>query len=493
MTDAAGSSVVGRTRAVRSLVTKELREIARDGRFWIVGVAIATLLATALAFGLRQTAAVRAERTAAQSRADTHWREQGDKNPHVAAHYGTYVFKPAGPLPFVDPGVELFTGASVRIEAHRRNAAEGSRAPDGAGLARFGQLSVASVLQLLVPLLIVGIAFSAWTAERERGTLRQLQSLGVAPGVLFAGKTIGLGAALGLLLVPAVLLGAITTAVVSGGSGDDAGSVGTLTRTIALAVAYAVYFAAFLVFALYASAIAPSSRIALVALLGFWVLTSLVLPRAAADLAARVAHAPSHAQMAQAVQRSMERGLPGGPTRDERVSTITETMLERQGFAGSELLMDPALLASIELQAEAAFESEVIDHHYEQMARAIEVQERWVQRAALLSPFVAIRSLSMAFAGTDYAHHRHFSDAAEVHRRALVEMLNRELGERGGTDAWSYRAGRELWERAPVMRYEPPSFGWVIERQATSAAMLLAWLLVGSFAAWRATSKLSVV
>ncbi|MCC7536627.1 MAG: DUF3526 domain-containing protein, partial [Deltaproteobacteria bacterium] len=485
----AGSYVA---RAVRSLVVKELREVSRDGRFWTVGVLIAALLATALAFGYRQAAAVRAERSAAQAEADEHWREQGERNPHVAAHYGTYVFKPAGPLPFVDPGVELYTGASVRIEAHRRNVAEGARARDGAALARFGQLSVASVLQLLAPLLVVGLGFAAWTAERERGTLRQLLGLGVAPGVLFVGKALGLAVALGMLLVPALVLGTATTLALAGG-GDEAPGAPGAPRAIAMAAAYAVYLGAFLAVTLYVSALAPSSRVALVGLLGFWVVTSLVIPRAASDLVARVAPAPTHAELAAAIRRSTERGLPGGPSRDERVNAITEALLERHGFAGSELLMDPALLASIELRAEAAFENEVIDHHFGEHVRGVERQEQWVQWASVLSPFVAIRSLSMAFAGTDYAHHRHFADAAESHRRALVEMLDREIGERGGTDAWSYRAGRELWERAPALRYEPPDLGWVLARQAPSAGVLFAWLGVALLASWRTVSRLRVV
>jgi ABC-2 type transport system permease protein len=48
-------------------------------------------------------------------------------------------------------------------------------------LQRFSPLSMAFGLQILVPLLIVLLAFSAFTGERERGTLRQLLSIGVQP------------------------------------------------------------------------------------------------------------------------------------------------------------------------------------------------------------------------------------------------------------------------------------------------------------------------
>jgi ABC-2 type transport system permease protein len=153
-----------------ALIQKELREIVRDGRLRVVSAAVLGLFLVTLGLGLREAAAVRAERHAAQDVADDHFRTQDDKNPHVAAHYGSYVFKPAGALSFVNPGVDAFVGVSLKLEAHKRNALEGARARDGTALARFSRLSVASVLELLVPLLVVAMGFAAWTAERERGT-----------------------------------------------------------------------------------------------------------------------------------------------------------------------------------------------------------------------------------------------------------------------------------------------------------------------------------
>lgn len=471
-----------------AIARKELREVMRDGRFWMIAVIVAGLLVTALAFGLRQARAVHAEREAAHHSAEEHWEAQDDKNPHVAAHYGTYVFKPSGALPFIDPGIEPYVGVSVKLEAHRRNDMEAARAQDTTGLARFGGLSVASVLQLLVPLLIIGLGFSTWTAERERGTLRQIASLGVAPRVLVAGKMLGLAAALGALLIPALLLGVVAVAAWRAEASPTSGA-----RLAAMVTGYVAYFAVFLGLTLAASARAQSSRGALVALLGFWVGAALIAPRAASDAAALFAPAPSHASIADAVRDGLTNGLPGRPPREERVGQIAEALLEEQGFAGAETLMDEALLGGVELQAEAIYENEVIDHHFARLADAVERQELWAQSAALLSPVVAIRSLSMAFAGTDYAHHRHFSDSAEAHRRALVAMLNREFAEKGGTDAWSYKAGRELWERAPEFRHVEPGVGWIVRRQRVSLVALSLWLVLGFAAAWRTAARVKVV
>jgi ABC-2 type transport system permease protein len=471
-----------------ALIQKELREIARDGRLRVVSVAVIGLFLVTLGLGLREVAAVRAERHAAQDVADDHFRTQDDKNPHVAAHYGTYVFKPASALSFVNPGVDAFVGVSLKLEAHKRNSLEGARARDGTALARFSRLSVASVLELLVPLLIIAMGFAAWTAERERGTLRQLGSLGVAPRSLLLGKLLALLLALAALLVPAFALGAVGVSLFGGAL--EAGDSGRLL-TLVLVYAGSITLWAFLT--LWTSARAKSSRSALVALLGIWVSVSLIVPRVATDLTVALAGVPSEAVLSARVKESLNDGLPGGPTRDERVDEISEGLLERAGFKGAETLIDASLLNGLELQAEALFENEVFDHHFEALGSALERRELLEQALGVLSPVLVVRSLSMALAGTDAAHHRHFSDRAEGHRRGLVELLNREFAERGGAAGFDYKAGKETWEKAPPFEYTPPSLGWVLRRQLTSLVLLLSWLMVAVFGARWAVARLEVV
>lgn len=479
----------GRGRGlVVAIAQKELRELARDGRFWLIGLIVAGLLLTALSFGVRKSREVAAERRDAQAVADAQWREQDEKNPHAAAHYGSYVFKPVSVLTLFDPGVDPFVGVAIKLEAHRRNPLEGAPAQDGTALQRFGRMSMAGVLQLLVPLLIIGLGFGAFSSERERGTLRQLVSLGVAPSVLLAGKALGLAAALCALLVPALVLGVAAVAVLF--EPEAATSVGP--RLGLLALVHVGYFAAYLGLTLLASALAPSSRAALIGLLAFWVGSTLVVPRAAADLGARLSAAPGHGEIAEAVRHSFANGLPGGPPREQRVDALSTTLLERYGFKDAELVMDEALLAGIELQAEAAFENEVIDHHFAALERTLERQERGVQWASVLSPFHAVQRLSMALAGTDYPHHRDFADAAEQHRRALVDSLNRAFADATGPDVWSYRAGRELWEKAPPFTYAQPSALAALREASLSLALLLAWLALSCLGAGFAVARMRV-
>lgn len=464
--------------AIASVVRKELREVLRDGRLWVAAVAMAALLFVALAFGLSETARLARERAAAQTSANEHFASQDEKNPHEAAHYGTYVFKPAGALRFVDPGAEPFVGTSVRLVAHARSAPEGARASDGASLSGLGRLSAATVLQLLVPLLLLVLGFSAWTGEREKGTLRLVLSIGARPRTLFVGKLLGLAASVLCLVLPAALLGAVALALFSEGPVPGA-------RLGLMLAAYTVFLATFLFLAMGVSAVARTSRTALVAVLALWVTVALVLPRVATSAAALAHPLPDPATFDRDVAKTLAEGVPGGPEREARIEELSEVLLEREGFAGAETLMDASLLAGLELQAEAQYENEVLDHHHARLARIFAAREGVVRWFSLAAPPVAMQSTSAALAGTDHAHHRHFSDAAEAHRRALIDMLNRAFAERGGADGWSYKAGRETWERAPKFAYEAPPLAWSLQAQRVPLLALGVWFFGSlAFAAW---------
>jgi hypothetical protein len=75
----------------------------------------------------------------------------------------------------------------------------------------------------------------------------------------------------------------------------------------------------------------------------------------------------------------------------------------------------------------------------------------------------------------------------------LVDLLNRDFADRGGAAGWDYRAGAELWERAPPFRYALPPMRAVLARQAWSLGVLAFWLVLSSGLAWRAAIRVRVL
>jgi ABC-2 type transport system permease protein len=272
------------TIMITRIAQKEFTEMLRDGRFRWAAALVFTLLLTALALGWKHHREVKRQHDLAQAETREQWLKQPAKNPHSAAHYGSYAFKPKLLPALLDRGTDPYTGVAVWLEAHKQNEFKFRPAQDATAVQRFGELTAATVLQLLVPLLIILLSFAAFAGEREQGTLRQLLSLGVSKTALVWGKAAGIAGALGVLIVPAAVIGVIALALTAE-NGLLGASAGRLAWMFA---SYLLYFGIFIGVSLAVSAWAKSARFALVALLAFWIVNGLIAPRAVADAAKRI-------------------------------------------------------------------------------------------------------------------------------------------------------------------------------------------------------------
>jgi ABC-2 type transport system permease protein len=313
---------------------------------------------------------------------------------------------------------------------------------------RFGELSAAVALQMLVPLLIVLLAFGALAGERERGTLRQVLSLGVTPRALVFGKTLGLGVCVAALLTPGVIVLGVLFAQA------DASATSALgVRALALAICYGLYLSIFVVGSVAVSALARTGRTALTVLLVFWALNCIVAPRLASDVVHHFLPTPKLAQFEGEMQAAVEQGLDGHDARSERLQEFAQrTLAEHKKTRVEDLPFNFQGLVMLESERMAG---EVFDHHFGLLWDRLQAQDRAVAWAGIAAPMLALRSASMAFAGTDFAHHRNFARAAEEHRRNFVQLLNEDLMNNAIQTNPGYSAGPELWEKLPVFAPEP--------------------------------------
>ena len=458
---------------MRHIVRKEFTDVLRDGRFRWCSILVGALLLVSLGHGWVQARSAQQEHAAAQATARDHWESQGEKNPHSAAHYGIYAFKPRLALSFVDEGVDPYTGTSVWLEAHRQNDFLLRPAQDATAAQRIGALTAAQVLQHLVPLLIILLTFGALAGERERGTLRQLLATGIGRRELALGKALGISGALALLLVPAALVGA--AALVVGSPGPAASP---LARGVVLAGVYLAYFTAFLALSLAVSAWARSARTALVILLGVWVVNGLVAPRVAVDLSKWLHPTPSALEFARNVEREMASGVED-ISRPDRAA-LTERLLAEHGVERVEDL--PVNEVGVYLQESEEFGNRIFDRNYGALWDTFERQGVVHEALAVVAPLLAVRTLSMGLAGTDVEQHRHFATAAEAYRRDLMRSMNGDLAENSRTGD-TYLAGPELWEETPPLEYAAPTLGWVLGNRILSILVLGTWLVGAILAA----------
>ena len=173
---------------IGAIIGKELTEIRRDGRaLGLLGI-VGLLLVLGLTTGLATENAREREVLQAQADDSAVFLEQGEKNPHSAAHFSRMAHKPVAPLASFDPGVSSYMGQVIWLEAHSRNPAMFRAAEDAPELSRLENFSIAGVLTLILPLLVVLMGYGSIAGERERGTLRQLVGSGASPIHLLLGK-----------------------------------------------------------------------------------------------------------------------------------------------------------------------------------------------------------------------------------------------------------------------------------------------------------------
>lgn len=470
---------------IRIIARKEFIETLRDGRFRASLTIALALLLVSLLLGWKSWTQVHAQRETAQKVVRAQWLGQGDKNPHGAAHYGIYAFRPTPSLSFAEPGIHPYTGVAVWLEAHKQNDFQGRPARDATAVGRFGALSAAFVMQVLLPLLIVLLAFGAFANERESGTMRQVLSLGVPKTTWALGKMLGLVAALATLLLPATILGVAALALSSG-----AASLGeSLPRMALMGLGYALYFGAFIGLSLAVSAWAKSSRAALVVMLGFWMFNSLLLPRVASDLGRKLHPTPSAFVFTKQLEEDIKKGVDGHNPQDERRKQLEAKVLKQYGVKEVEAL--PVNFAGIALQEGEEYGYKIFDRRYAELWGVVERQNGVNQAMSLAAPMLAARDWSMALAGTDFAQHRRFAQASEEYRRLIQKVMNDDIVKHPVKDA-PHVGNAALWARVPDFNYQAPGLGWVVAGQLASLGILALWCVAGVGAALWSARRLRV-
>jgi ABC-2 type transport system permease protein len=466
---------------IRRIARKELLEISRDGRYRVMAAVVLALSLLSLAVGWTKYADLTRQHETAQAATRAQWLNQDKKNPHSAAHYGMYAFKPTSQLAMIDTGIDPYVGVAVWMEAHKQNEFKFRPAQDRTAVQRFGEMTGAEVLQVLLPLFIVLMTFAAFTGEREQGTLRQLMSLGVPPRALAAGKAAGTAAALGLVLLPATVIGvvAFTWSSGSGLLGSD------LSRVAGMVAVYLVYFAALTAIGLAVSATAKSSRVSLIVLLTFWFANGLVVTRAASDVAAALHPTPSAVQF----QRALDQDLSNPQEMARRLDVRRAALFKEHNVDHVDAL--PIAFSGVSLQEGEEYANEVFDRHFGGLFTLYERQNQVLQLAGLAAPMLAVRSLSMGLAGTDFNQHRDFVGAAEQYRRGIQRVMNGDIAV-NQKKGQVYLADQSLWQKVPDFEYTAPPTSWVLGKYSTSVMILAGWLLAAVVLLSRATSRLRV-
>lgn len=310
---------------MKHIVFKELKELIRDGRFKVASGILVILLAIATFTGVAQYNRDNQQYLESTHKERSMWESQGEKNPHSAAHYGTYAFKPKFALSLFDYGVTKYTGNSIFLEAHNRNEASFSEASDETSLTRFGTLSINFVLLYLFPLIIILITYNSYTKEIEHQTFTLLKSQGVKPIKLVIGKWMASFLPVFIFITVLFLIIGIVL------SGIENLSFFSWNGLMALYASYMIYYMVIISITLLVSMWSKSSGTSLVSCLVVWIVFSFITPKIATNFANKNHPYPSKTEFLAGIEEDKKNGLDGHNPWNKAAKKLKEETLKEYG------------------------------------------------------------------------------------------------------------------------------------------------------------------
>ncbi|XCF07786.1 DUF3526 domain-containing protein [Tamlana crocina] len=455
---------------MKNIVLKELKELIRDGRFKIASIILLVLLLIATVTGVNQYKKNTEQYSISKAKERNIWETQSEKNPHSAAHYGTYAFKPQFALSLFDYGVTKYTGNSIFLEAHNRNEASFSEASDQTSLARFGTLSINFVLIYLFPLIIILIGYNTYTKEFERNTFTLLKSQSVHPVKLALGKW--LATFLTILLLTALVF--ITTGIIL--SNLQGVAFFSWMSLSVLFFAYILYYAVITTLTVLVSMWSKSSGVSLVSSLVIWVLFSFITPKIATNFANSNHPYPSKSEFASRIAEDKQKGLDGHNPWSKAAKQLEIETLKEYGVDSISQL--PFNYAGYRMQKGEEFEAQVYDKHYSILNDIAVNQNQTYKKLSFISPFIPIRFLSMDIANTSNNLHWKFTQAAEAYRIEKQKFLNYDIKDNMKVGERGYTMGVNKFKKLPKFKFTPPLLNEILSENRQNILFIVLWLVL---------------
>ncbi len=442
---------------------------------WLIGI-FNTILIVALMTGFQNFTQQQQTIRHYSHEVRERWESRPDKHPHRMAHYGYVAFRQKFPLSFFDFGMDSYLGNAVFLEAHRQNTVNFSEASLSDSLLRLGEISAGMILQLLLPLLIFFWGFDTIAQERTHGTLRILLTQGISWQELILGKSLGLCLLSCWIVLPTLIIGFII--LIS--EQADISSLELYIRYTTLVISYILYIFILSTLAVFVSAKAPSTKVALTQLIACWLFFTLIFPKVSQVAGQELFPSPSKIEFDTKVEQELiQQGDSHNPN-DPHFKAIKDSLLSAYHVDSTHKL--PFNYSAFVMREGERLSSETYQRHQARLVAIYQKQQNIVRFTALVNPYIAIKNLSMALAGTDYAAYHDFQHQAEAYRYQLTQTMN-ELQMKLISNKVKSSAdknaviSRKYWAAMPDFKHLFLPFKEVIQHEIISVISLIMWMI----------------
>jgi len=413
-------------------------------------------------------------RTDHQEKARESWEGNPDKHPHRMAHFGTFAFRLKHPLSIFDFGIESYTGNAMFLEAHKQNMVNFSEAGFSTGILRFGELHMAMILQLILPLIIFFMGYAAIVSDRENGTLKILLTQGASWKEILFGRSLGLLAISCLFIFPFI----ITTIVLL--ASEEHASVDAWGRLAMISLAYLAFAFVLCLVTITISVGSRSSKNALLKLLGLWLLMTVLIPRTAQALGAYFHPTPTKLEFRAAIEEEVIKHGDSHDPNDPYFNAMRDSVLKvHQVKNVSEL---PFNYGGFVMGQGEKIDTKIYKEHHHRLLGQYRNQNRLTRWLAILNPYLAVKNLSMALCGTDFESYVDFQAQAENYRYNLSQKMN-ELQMKyispskvSGSEGKSHVVDRKEWKDMPDFKHQYLSLAKAIGNEVVSLVSIILWL-----------------
>ncbi len=421
------------------------------------------------------------------------WLNQGPQNPHSSAHYGHYIFQPVTAMHFLDNGIRSFAGSILRLEAHAQNEAAFSPAEDKTELSRFGDMSFAWMLQVLMPLFIILLCFNAVNADRENQNLKLLVAQGISINKYLWGKILALYSIVLSLSVAGLFIQLAAYAFLANGSGNL-----SFAEVAVWLFLYAVYLFIITGVSVLVSAWVKQAKSSLLLQLATWVLLMLVLPKITASTGANLFPLEHKEVFTKALREDREKGIDGHNPEDERSKNFMDSVIAHYKIDTAKVkdvyAALPVNVDGLVMQADEEYANLVYDKHFTRIRKTITNQNSISKYVSLVNPYLAIRNASMSISGSDFNSHLNLLAEAEVYRRYLIKALNDKMAYGGSkTGDWDWKVDPKYWETIKDFDYPPTTLQQSLTNCTTELIAMGLWLLLLVLGTTYTAKKLTVI
>lgn len=449
---------------IRLLIEKEIKELLRTSKVVWMLAAIVSLMTLALYNGYSYYVSHSSLLRQSQDVTYKQFISQGDKNPHLGAHFGFYAYKPTSAMAMIENGIEDYTGNSFYLEPHKRGVVKFKEISDATGLRSFGFLNIGYLAQFILPLFIFLICHNIFSKEWENGTIKLLLSSRATARQIFTGK---LSACL-LLVLSMVVFIALTCLALLWKENDQAGFLRLLP-------AYGFYILGLILFScmitmigVSVSLLTKSSTLSLILLSGFWLIGVFLLPRLSAELSKDLHPAITSLEFENMTFDQKQYGIGNQGHKDLRREQLLQRTMKQYNVKRIQDL--PVYFIPITIEFFEESDGAVMDRAYQAVDDNESLQDEFVLASAWLSPFLAFRDFSMRMTATDMSTHNDFTRKAETHRRRIGVIVD-DFYQKNTV------AGNEFWKTIPQFSYQAPGTLYRLANAAHSIFILSAWIL----------------